>query len=229
MHLTFKAFRAVNEPEICAEFKQEHSQVLRDYGITNITTNTETWRDNPNIYCVVARQMPGNKIVGGVRIEISTEKTFLPVELAVGKMDRKIYSLVKNLREQGGVGELSALWNAKAVAGMGVSTLLARAIIAASSQMPVNTLLCICAEYTLQLFKNVGFEANNSLGEKGVFPYPNSTYTARILSIKPHTLDCANEQDKERILSLRTNPVQTFKEKGVAGEIEAEYDLVIKK
>jgi len=228
MHLIFTAFRAIDKPDVCAEFKQEHNNVLRDYGIVNITSNTETWMHNPNIYCVVARESQTNKVVGGVRIQVSDEKTALPVELAVGKMDEKIYSLVKNFREHGGVGELNALWNAKSVAGMGVSVLLVRAVIAISNQIPIHTLMCICADYTIQMFKKVGFVIDNSLGTSGTFPYPNALYTARVLGImNPATLEAASETDRERILSLRENPVQRFKEKGTTDYIDAEYELTV--
>lgn len=133
MELEFNAFRAVEDYETCVLFKEGHQNVLRDYGITNITTNNDSWMYNPNIYCIVAQTSVDKKVLGGIRIQISDENNLLPVEAAIGKMDGRIYDLVKDFRNKGGVGELCALWNAKVIAGMGISILLTRAGISATN------------------------------------------------------------------------------------------------
>lgn len=230
MDLKFRAFRAVNEPETCIKFVEEHRNVLKDYGITNITTNNTTWMHNPNTYCVIAETESGNKIMGGVRIEISDDDTFLPVELAIGKMDVAIYRIVKNFRLHGGIGEICALWNAKAISGMGVSMLLIRAGIAVSGQLQIETLISICADYTIKMFQRVGFKVDHSLGLNGEFAYPNKTYTARVLGImNTMTLEACDEFDKERIESIRNNPLQTFAEAGTREKLDIKYNLIISK
>lgn len=230
MHLNFKAFRAINELELCLKYKAEHQNVLKDYGITNITTNNDEWMHNPDIYCVVALNEDGTKILGGVRAQISTEKTLLPVEMAIGKMDARIHDMVKKYRNNGGVGELCALWNAKMVAGMGLSVLLTRAGIAITNQLEITTLMGICADYTLKMFKQVGFVVDSSLGENGGFPYPNPSYTARVLGImNAASLETAAEYDKKRMSSLRNNPIQIAIENEQKEEIVINYDLTIKK
>ena len=228
MHLKFRAFRAVNDLDTCMKFVEEHRNVLKDYGITNITTNNDVWMHNPNMYCIVAECVTDNKVVGGIRIQISDEETPLPVELAVGKMDPMIYRIVKNFRNHGGIGELCALWNARRVAGVGISLLLIRAGIAAAGQLKVATLISICADYTLKMFQRVGFIVDNTLGVNGSFPYPNATYTARVLGImNAQTLETAEEFDKERMTSLREQPTQHAREQGTNQEITVDYELII--
>jgi hypothetical protein len=229
MRLNFKAFRAINELEMCLKYKEEHQNVLRDYGITNITTNNDEWM-YPNIYCVVALSEDNTKILGGVRAQISDIDTPLPVEQAIGKMDNKIHKIVSDFRNNGGVGELCALWNAKAIAGMGISVLLTRAGIAISNQLEIKTLMGICADYTLKMFQQVGFVVDNSLGTNGEFPYPNATYTARVLGImNAASLETAHKYDKDRMSSMRSNPIQIFVEKEAKKEIEINYNLWITK
>ncbi len=228
MYLKFRAFRAISDLDTCLKFAEEHRNVLRDYGITNITTNNESWMYNPNIYCIIAQSTIDNKILGGVRIEISAEDNLLPVELAIGKMDAAIHRIVKNFRDGGGIAELCALWNAKAVAGIGLSMLLIRAGIAAASQLQISTLISICADYTLKMFQRAGFIIDQSLGLDGGFPYPNEKYTARVLGImNARDLSTASDFDRTRIESLRENPVQVFAEQGTNREINVEYNLLI--
>ena len=225
--LAFRAFRAINEPETCQIYLEGHVNVLKDYGITNVTSNNNEWMHNPNIYCVVAESLPNNEIVGGIRIQLSDENNLLPVEKAIGEMDPRIFDIVKDYRNNGGVGELSGLWNAKKVSGIGLSLLLTRASISTANQLNFTTMIGICAEYTLSMFRRVGFVVNNNLGLQGEFPYPNANYIARVLGImNASTLETAEEIDKMRMRSLRENPVQTTLEQGAKDPIEIEYNLI---
>lgn len=227
--LIFRAFRAINDPASCQRYKEGHGSVLRDYGITNITTNNDDWMLNPNMYCIVALSEDESEIYGGIRIQISDEQTMLPVEKAIGKMDSRIYDLVKSFRIDGGVGELCALWNAKVIAGLGISILLTRAGISVTNQLNINTLVGICGEYTLKMFQKVGFVVDNSLGFNGLFPYPKDEFTARVLGIlNSSTLDTADPYDKDRIQAVREDPEQITIEQGTKREIEIEYHLIIK-
>lgn len=229
MRLRIRTYRAVEEPDTCDRFVFEHRNVLKDYGITNVTTNNEEWMFNPTVICVIAESMQDNRVVGGLRLQISDENNFLPVEQAIGRMDTKIFDLVKNLRDAGGVAELCALWNAKIVAGKGLSPLIVRAGIAMANQLQVGTLMCICADYTLKMFEKVGFVMHASLGEHGEFPYPNHNYKAKVLGILS-TLNFSNADEYERVRmnSLRENPIQHFMEQGLHETIEVDYHLELK-
>ena len=227
--LTFRAFRAVDELETCMRYKEGHVKVLKDYGITNITSNTDEWMFNPHMYCVVAIDESNGELMGGIRVQVADEKTPLPVEKAVGKMDSKIHEVVHNYFVNGGVGELCALWTSKIIAGLGVSVLLTRAGISITNQLDIKTLVGICAEYTLKMFTQVGFQVDYSLGMNGEFPYPNQTYVARVLGImNAESLESAAEYDKVRMRSLRSSPVQDHLEKETTVEIMVNYRLLMK-
>lgn len=224
----FRAFRAPDNIEACIRYKEGHQSVLKDYGITNITSNNDEWMQNPNMYCVMALTDDESEMIGGIRVQVSEEGKMLPVEKAIGKMDNRIYGIVENYRINGGVGELSALWNSKKVAGLGVSMLLVRAGISITNQANINTLVGICGEYTLKMFQQVGFVVDHSLGLNGLFAYPKDEYQARVLGIlNSSTLDTADKYDKERIQAIRENPVATFIEQGPKGEMEIDYNLIM--
>ncbi len=226
MKLTFRSFTAVNDPETCEEYLAEHVQVLKDYGITNITTNNRDWMSLPNVHGIVAETEDG-KVVGGVRVHIADGVHPLPVEAAVGYMDPRVAIVINEYAEHG-TGELCGLWNAKSVAGMGISILLVRAGIAIVNQIELSSLFTICADYTLPMVRKVGFIVEDSLGNAGEFVYPNENYIARVLrKMNAETLETAEAFDRDRIFDLRTNPVQTTIETGPRGDIEIDYQLVI--
>lgn len=227
MRFIFRAFRAIDEPETCKRFLEGHVKVLVDYGITNITTNNALWMKNPAIYVVVAESPDGSEIYGGVRVHIADGKMPLPLEMAIGKMDARVYDIINQYMDDG-TGELCGLWNSKNVAGMGLSLLLIRAGISIVTQIRLDSLFTICADYTMPMVKRVGFEVENTLGKNGDFVYPNESYIARVLrKMNAIKLDTAESYDRERIFDLRRNPVQTCIEKGPKGDLEVEYKLLI--
>lgn len=201
--------------------------MLADYGITNITTNNTVWIDNPFIYVVIAQTLDGSEILGGVRVHIADGKIPLPLETAIGRMDGRVYELIKSYIDDG-TGELCALWNAKKVAGYGLSLLLIRAGISIVTQVKLNSLFTICADYTMPMVKRVGFIVEDTVGSDGGFIYPNENYVARVLrKMNALSLDTADEYDRERIFSLRYTPQQTYIENGPRGDMKIHYQLLI--
>ncbi|MEO8760122.1 MAG: hypothetical protein ABI388_03350 [Bacteroidia bacterium] len=223
-----RAFRAIDEVETCVEYIKGHIQVLKDYGIENVTSNNDTWTKNPNMYCFIARDESG-ELVGGIRIQVADGIFPLPVENAIGKMDAGIHLLVKKYANNGGVGELCGLWNSKKVKGIGISIVLIRAALSIINQLKFHTVTGICAEYSLEMFQNVGFVINTDLGNSGKFIYPNENYIARVVGIlNGTTLETALLYDRERMLSLRKEPIQKHTEKGLKGDFLVNYNLIIK-
>ncbi|MBI1221954.1 MAG: hypothetical protein GC180_05055 [Bacteroidetes bacterium] len=220
----FKAFRAIDEPEYCREYTEGHVRVLKDYGITNITSNNNEWASLDCVYCVVVYNEAG-EMVGGIRMQKADGVHKLPVEKAIGYRDPSIYKIVASYIPEG-VGELCALWNAKSVAGKGLSLLLSRAGISICSQVGISTMVGICADYTLKMFRKVGFVVDETLGEGGEFVYPNENYIARVLGIlNARNLETAEEEDRLRMLSLRSNPEQKTIEYPGIKDLEIEYNL----
>jgi hypothetical protein len=112
---------------------------------------------------------------------------------------------------------------------MGLSIMLVRAGISTLNQIKCNTLMGICADYTLKMFRKVGFVVDTNLGDGGEFVYPNENYVARVLGIlNAKNLETAEEFDREKMLDLRKNPVQTCIETGPNDiKLEIQYQLLI--
>lgn len=221
------AFRAVDEPDLCNQYLAGHIKVLTDYGITNVTTNNNTWLENPHIYCVVAQDIKSKKLVGGARIQIADGIHPLPVEDAIGKMDKTIHEKVHQYALNGGIGESCGLWISKEVRSFGISRYLMWASISSANQLNFNTMLGICAGYTLKLFGEIGFVIDKSLGNQGDFPYPNSDYIAHVIGIlNAITLATSNQTDKDVMLSLRNNPIQNRIETNKDFKCSISYQLV---
>jgi hypothetical protein len=106
--------------------------------------------------------------------------------------------------------------------------LLTRASISIINQLKFKTLVGICADYTLPMFSKVGFVVDKTMGNNGEFAYPNPNYVTRVLGIlNAETLETADPEEREKMLSLRANPVITRIEEGPKGNVEAVYQLYL--
>lgn len=212
--IKIRAFRAIDDQETCLRFIAGHRRVLSIYGIENITTNTDSWINNPAMFVIVVESLDGEKLYGGARVQAANGINPLPIEEATGKMDPKIYDIVK-YHSQFGAAELSGLWNSKEVAGFGIGSLFpSRVAVAICEQLGVEVLFTLCSPTTARFKTWIGGKELEAIGNKGTFYYPKLDLIATAL----YTEDAINLPDghpreREKIFFLRKNPVHTAEEK----------------
>lgn len=229
MNCKFRAFRATDDTEACKIYSEGHDAVLKEYSVPDVNLKDKTWMKNPNVYCIVAESVSENKIIGGVRIQVSDGSHLLPIEMAIGRMNKMITNVIQDLRHNGGVAEVTALWHSKRVAGIGMSTLLLRAAVSVFAQLKIKTLMTLSSDYTLDKFYYAGFRELEQLTGQSNYPYPTELYSAKVLGIVDlENLKSAEADDRKRIQSLRNSPKQNFIEFEKEQGIKAEYDLLIK-
>ncbi len=225
---TFKAFRAIDEPELCAKFVEGHANVLKEYGVTKVTSSSNDWVSNPFVFVVTVQDDSTGNVVSGLRIHISNEAYPLPLESAIMRVDDKIIHLVSKYREFG-TGEIGGLWNSRAISGYGIGALfLSRTSLVIAEQLNVKTLFALCAEYTLKPTLQKGFEIEEQIGNKGTFFYPKLDLVATLAVLKDvKNLPLALDEERNYIFELRKNLTSIRKEETPKGLIEIKYNLEI--
>ncbi len=224
----FRAFRAIEDKDQCNKFVKGHADVLRQYGVTKVTSSNNDWVNNPFVYVVTVELEETGEVVSGLRIHIAHPDYPLPMELAVSQVDHKIFNLVKQYSEKG-TGEVSGLWNSKSISGYGVgAVLLIRAGIAIATQLNLGSLLALVAEYTLKPSLQKGFEIEEGIGNSGTFFYPKLDLVATSIVMKdPLNLPLAEPTERNFIFDLRANPCKKKVEIGPKGEFIVDYNLII--
>jgi hypothetical protein len=212
--IQIRAFRATDDPETCRKFIAGHRKVLSIYGIENITTNTDDWMFNRSIFVIVVETLDGEKLYGGARIQVSDGIHPLPIEEATGKMDPRIYDIVRKYAENG-AGELSGLWNSREVAGFGIGSLFpSRVALALASQIGIKTMFSLCSPTTVRFKDWIGGKLMEDIGQKGTFYYPKIDLIATALySDDLIDLTMAHPREKEKIFYLRAHPEHVAREK----------------
>lgn len=224
--ITFKAFRATEEPELCQQFLLGHLRVLESVGVKKLSSAQDEWTQNPNCYVITAISGDGERVLGGSRVQIAGNGYPLPIEQAVGTKDPRIHDMVQRLTPQN-VAELCGMWNSREVAGLGVGSVYVNRIgIAILTQIGVNYLLGLAASWTLEMGKKAGFQVNEGLGEKGTFYYPKEDFIATAIHIPDVVnLPTADAEERARIMELRENPVFERIETTRMGEVHIQYQL----
>jgi hypothetical protein len=212
--IRIRAFRATDDPEACLKFINGHRRVLSIYGIENITTNTDDWMFRSSIFVIVVESLDGEKLYGGARVQVADGIHPLPIEEATGKMDPKIYDIVKHY-SQYGAAELSGLWNSSEVAGFGIGSLFpSRVAVAIAEQIGVEVMFTLCSPTTVRFKQWIGGKELESIGDKGTFYYPKIDLIATAL----YTEDVINLPDghpreREKIFYLREHLEHVAEEK----------------
>lgn len=180
-HINFTAFRAVEDREACMQFVDGHRRVLEIFGITQITSAKADWVLNPDVYVMLVTDADTGKTLGGGRIHKANRINALPVEEAVGYMDKNIYKMVDEYTDAG-TGEVAGVWNSFEIAGLGIGSLhLSTACVAYAKFIGITTLFGLAAPATYRNVLRGGFEVVTSLGNSGRFYYPKDDMTATVL------------------------------------------------
>lgn len=222
--LSIRAFRAVDEPETCEEFRREHRRVLEDFGITNVTTNTDTWCSDPDTVVIIAQTDDG-RMVGGIRVEVRGERE-LPITAALRKHDPRIDQVVERLGEHG-TAEVCGLWNANRFNSRGLPNLLSMAAVSIANQLQIRTMVCLVAHYTVRHALRAGFTMIEEVGDGGTFTYPIPSIKALAMVIPDvRSMDTAIAPNRRNIMSLRIRPEQVRIEKPGEVDLEVRYQLL---
>jgi len=226
--LKIRIFRAIDDLESCKRFAEGHANVLRDYGVTKVTSSKNDWFFNPDVYVAIVEMEETGEVVGGERIHLVNKKYPLPIEEAVSIVEKRIFDLVANYADNKVTGELCGLWNAKAIAGKGVSILLTKLGVALANRLKMDSLFVLCAPYTVSMCQAAGFEIETSIGNNGTFIYPKLDLVATALVVKDVVgLNTAADGFRKEIFSYIEHPASNTIVLGEKGETEVAYNLLL--
>ncbi len=226
--LKIRVFRAIDDLESCQRFAEGHANVLRDYGVTKVTSSKNDWFFNPEVYVAIVEDEETGTVVGGERVHLVNGKYPLPIEEAVSIVEKRIFGLVADYADNKVTGELCGLWNAKAIAGKGVSILLTKLGVALANRLKMDSLFVLCAPYTVSMCQAAGFEIETSIGDNGTFIYPKLDLVATALVVKDIVgLNTAADGFRKEIFSYIEHPVSNTIVLGEKGETEVAYNLLL--
>jgi hypothetical protein len=226
--VSIKAFRAIDEPELCDRFIEGHARVLTSVGVTQVSSSTHDWKYNPAAYVILCESQDGEKVYGGARVHALGGTQDLPMEEATIDMDPSVAKHVLQTAPKG-TGELCGLWNSIEVAGLGIGAVyIIRSSIAILDQLQLGTLWALCSPFSARIARNYSFLKYPHVGNEGTFYYPKIDLLATVCMVE-NSLELKDGDPKEvkRIFELREQPNQKVDEENRGRLINIDYRLKV--
>ncbi|MBL4656793.1 MAG: hypothetical protein JKX73_02250 [Flavobacteriales bacterium] len=208
--IKIRLYHAPDELHTCLVYMEEHKAVLVDFGIEMVTSNNNKWVHNPNMLVIVAESLENGDMLAGIRIQLQGGTQPLPIEIATGEKDPKIYDLIEKKAKEGITGEVCGLWNSRKYKGNGISRILITASTAVLNQFGVTSFFGLCDSSNVAVMQLYGgYDVETSIGNKGTFYYPKLDLLAYAIILKdPDTVKLARQDIKDTIFALRAKPEQ---------------------
>jgi hypothetical protein len=192
-------FWAKDNLDYCNIFEYGHKKVLTDHGL-NLTSNNNDWKKQENVFVFLAFE--GNNPVGGIRFEKYDPRYKLSVERALSMHEPNIVKLLKDLKLKE-FGEACGLWNDKVVSGEGLSIVLSHLCFIYAPMLDCNHMIAFNGIYTYKISQGMGGEIVDSIGDEGIFKYPNERFKSAVWKFDLNSFKGTTKEFEKRVLQLR--------------------------
>lgn len=220
------AFKAQDNKSLCKKFIEGHKRVLLSVGVEEVSSSSEDWMNNPNVFVILCQSIDQKKVYGGVRIHIYDPEYPLPIVEATEDLDVTVASHVAKF-EEFGTGEMCGLWNSIEVAGMGIGAVyLIRSAVAILPILGLKTLWALCSPFSARIAKNFSFLKYPKVGNNGTFYYPKIDLLATVCMVDDSaTLSDGNPSEVKRIFNLRNDLSMVLNEENRGHLIKINFEL----
>jgi hypothetical protein len=223
--LIVKARRATDAMAECRRNAGRGLEVLRAYGIDNITSARQEWWADRETYALLLEDGDSGEPLGGVRLQRFRPGVPLPLERALAGVDPRVHAWTESFAERG-VGELCGLWRATEVRGFGLGSKLTAMGIAVAAELRVGVLLGICDTKHVRENARLGFGVERTLASNGTFEYPRPALRAQVLRLDdPVRLQTAFPDARAAVEHYRSEPVGVELVRNDEWSFELERDL----
>lgn len=201
-------FRADAQEELCHLLVDGHEQVLRAYGIKNLTSFNRDWIGKSDVM-VIAVTDENDRVLGGARMLTGGRTEDLPLYAAVGDQDLDLASGLQTYMDEGAY-ELGGLWNSIELAGMGVdATFLIKAAMAAMPLLDARHLFALTSPVTRRMQAPLGFHSMPEFGIEGFFTYPTERLKASIARFTfPDQVKDADDEVQDLLRLIWEDPLE---------------------
>jgi len=225
---TIRAFKAEENHDLCDKFIEGHKRVLLSVGVEEVSSSSNSWKYEPNVYVIICESNDGEKVYGGVRVHVYNDQYVLPMVEATKEFDPSVADHIKNF-SPAGTGEMCGLWNSIEVAGMGIGAVyLIRSAIAILTEINLRSLWALCSPFSARIAKNYSFLKYPHVGNYGTFYYPKIDLLATVCMVDDsESLKDGNREEVKKIFDLRRNLNVEKEENNRGRDLRINYQLGI--
>lgn len=225
MSIRIKILHSFDNEDSAQIYLTSQRNILKEFNVQGIRSAKKKLWENNLSYLIVLEDVKTNEIVGGVRLDVADDKHLLPMEESLAHLYPELILRIHKFNNI--IAELCALWIKKEYSERRLAEHLIIAAIAVANKIRIKVIVGLANQYSLPIVESLGFTAASTVGkEKGNFPnYPNEKYTSTVVELDAYELNTVPEEVKERIISLRSNPVQCIIDQYNGYFTGLEYDI----
>lgn len=172
--------RAIDRYDIAHDFLIKHTKVLESHGVKGVSSAKPKWKYMPNVYMVAVYDNVSDEMIGGMRLEVSSERYLLPFEAALGNNLPEVMKYVSEHRVSGGVCEFSGLWINSDFRKMEIPEYMTKIGIGLAKKLGIKYAFAFANNYSRPITEKLGFDAQIVNGQK-VFMYPDKRYPTQLM------------------------------------------------
>lgn len=172
--------RAIDRYDVAHKFEIKHLEVLKAHNVKGISSIKPEWKYKPNIYVVAVYDNVTDRMIGGMRLEISTSQNLLPFESALMNNVKSISDFVYDYRSNGGVCEFSGLWMNSAYSKLNIPTYMTKLGISLAHKLEIKHAFAFANNYSRPLTEKLGF-TSTAVNNQKVFMYPDERYPTQLM------------------------------------------------
>jgi hypothetical protein len=172
--------RAIDRYDIAHDFAIKHLQVLKAHDVKGISSIKPTWKYHSEVYMIVVYDNITDEMIGGMRLEISTNDNLLPFESALLSKLSTIRDFVSNFRSNGGVCEFSGLWIDPLYSKLNIPTYMTKMGIGLAYKLGIKNAFAFANNYSRPLTEKLGFTPMR-IDRQKVFMYPDERYPTQLM------------------------------------------------
>lgn len=208
MHVRIRVFHALNQDIIAKAYTLKQQEVLKEFGVEGVSSAKQNIADNANAYFFLVENAKTGEIGAGMRLEVADSISQLPLEVALKDLAKDLPQRIH--RFDNIIAEACGWWTDSSYSERRLPKHLLASAVAVAPKLRIKVMLGFPHTITKKITDSLGFTNVRNLGDGGSFLYPNDKYVSTVVELDTITLNTMAEEEREKIITLRENPVQTF-------------------
>jgi hypothetical protein len=181
---------APEDPELCEQFIRGQRAALAPIGLARLAGDSSpSWRGDPLCHLAIAHVEGASEPVAGARIHVRMPRNRLVLEDIFATLNPKVSQAIATRSAQCRVAELSNLWVSPAEASVLLAHSMIVAAVALCVRLDAKAVVAFASPQIQRSMRGFGFEVDESVGESGVFAYPDDRFRSSVMWAYPLSVD----------------------------------------
>lgn len=177
MNTEFRYFISAADGTLKEAYQLGLTGALKRFGVEQVILTTVEKNHQEDTFVIIA-QSQALGVIGGIRVELKSEKNKLPIEKCSVNCRALIQERVSLLSSSGWIAEVCGLWVSPEAKGQGLGKRLAQEATELALGLGVYCIITMPPAHTFGYFASLGYVLDTQIPP---LAYPDDRYISRVL------------------------------------------------